>query len=102
MLPYKIRGAVILSSYMVDLKNFVSNDVNKNASILICHGKLDNVVPYELGLASYNVLHKNGYHALWLQYIIGHNVCKDLVNDLKNWFNDLLVKKEFKKVINTH
>lgn len=101
-LSYPIHGAVILSSYMVDLKKFISNSINKDATILVCHGKLDNVVPYELGLSSYNVLHKNGYHALWLQYLMGHSVCKDLINDLNNWFNDLLVKKEFKKVINTH
>jgi phospholipase/carboxylesterase len=101
-LNYKIRGAVILSSYMVDPNNFVINTINKNASILVCHGKLDDVVSYELGLSSYNVLHKNGYHALWMQYLIGHSVSKDLIHDLESWFNDLLVKKEFKKAIHSH
>ena len=96
-LPYKLLGAIILSSYLVKDKNLQINDINKKTSITICHGKLDNIVPYELGFASYNILKSYGYHSSWSQYPIGHNVSKEEVKDLSLWLNNLLVKKEFKK-----
>jgi phospholipase/carboxylesterase len=96
-LSYKIKGAVILSSYLVEDRNLINNDTNKKTPIFVGHGKLDNVVPYELGFGSYDILHKSGYHALWSQYSIGHNVSKDVIKDLNDWLNNLLVKKEFKK-----
>jgi len=88
--PHLLRGAIILSGYLPDTTLLESSNscVNVSTPILACHGKQDTVVPYSLGMATYEELKKLKLNVVWRSYTMEHTVSLDEVDDIALWIND--------------
>lgn len=86
-LPYKLAGAMALSTYMCvpDLLKTEQLTVNKATPVLFAHGLQDPVVPYSAGQHAFNTLKYAGYAAQWLEYRMEHSVCAQEVADLSRF-----------------
>ena len=84
-----IAGIMALSTYL-PLADTVEKEIseqNKNTSILIAHGTLDPVVPFNLALETQDTLNKLGYSSELKKYHMEHSVCPEEIDDISNWIN---------------
>jgi predicted esterase len=68
----KLAGIVALSSYLVLHDSFTQYlpkpEVNKQTPIFMAHGKIDQVVNFEIGKMTFDLLTKMGYNATMKVY----------------------------------
>lgn len=85
---YKIGGLMALSTYLPawdDFKNKIT-DINKNASILVCHGTHDQVLPEVLGKDLSIKLNDYGFNNEYKHYSgMQHSVCIEEIKDISNF-----------------
>lgn len=55
---------------------------NQNTPMLLTHGHQDEVLPYDLGLRSCEILKSWGYPVKWIAYAMGHHLCPDEIDDI--------------------
>ncbi len=82
-----LGGAIALSSYL-PLRELVSEASNReiqHTEIFMAHGTHDEVLPHELGVLSKDVLVHAGAQVKWYEYSMGHELCYELIQDLRNW-----------------
>ena len=63
---------------------------NKTIPILVCHGKQDEVLPLTMGKEGYDTLKSLDYNAEWREYDMAHCVCPQQIQDISNWFQQVL------------
>lgn len=87
-----LGGAIALSSYL-PLRKLVtqaSNQQIQHTEIFMAHGTRDEVLPHEIGELSKDVLLNVGAHVKWHEYPMGHELCFDLIQDLRTWILERL------------
>jgi phospholipase/carboxylesterase len=90
--PQKLAGAIGLSTY-VPLAGFVSNEkhqVNSKLPLFLAHGTQDNIVPYQFGKISYELLTKLDYPVTWKEYPIGHTVSAQEIENISQWVQTII------------
>ena len=85
-----IAGIMALSTYLplADIVEKEINEQNKNTPILIAHGTLDPVVPYQLAIDTQSTLTQLGFSTELKKYEMEHSVCADEIDDISNWINN--------------
>ncbi|MED7819563.1 MULTISPECIES: dienelactone hydrolase family protein [unclassified Francisella] len=85
---YKIGGLIALSTYLPAWDNFKNKitDINKNTSILVCHGTHDQVLPEVLGKDLSMKLNDYGFSNEYKHYSgMQHSVCIEEIKDISNF-----------------
>lgn len=87
-----LAGIIALSTYMCapDSLGVQKSEQNQNTPVFFAHGKQDEVVPLFLGNAAYQVMHSNGYNAVWNEYAMQHNVCLTEIQDVSAFIQQVL------------
>jgi phospholipase/carboxylesterase len=63
---------------------------NRATPILLCHGRRDTVLPFELGELARDSLRGLGYPVQWQAYPMGHDVCPAEIDDIAAWLAGVL------------
>ena len=85
-------GAIALSSYL-PLRKLVTEANSQqiqHTEIFMAHGTRDEVLPHEIGVLSKDVLLNVGAQVKWNEYSMGHELCYDLIQDLRAWILERL------------
>ena len=88
----KIAGVMALSTYLPLAESFGQERAQANGmtSIFMAHGTHDNVVPYEMGARSRDLLAQHGYSVEWHEYRMQHSVCLEEIADVGAWLKKVL------------
>jgi phospholipase/carboxylesterase len=88
----KLAGVMALSTYLPLPESFPSEatEDNRTTPIFLAHGTQDNVVPYEMGLRSRQLLEQQGYDVEWHEYPMAHSVALEEINDIGVWLKKVL------------
>ncbi len=86
--PKRLAGIVGLSTYMAGMSHFdaVAQKANQDIPILLAHGQFDDVLPWPLHQLSRSFLEQRGYSIDCHAYPIGHSVCLEEMQLLRDWF----------------
>jgi phospholipase/carboxylesterase len=82
-----LAGIIALSTYL-PLSHTVENEIhaaNRNISIFMAHGIVDNVISLNWSEGSRDRLKKLNYDIEWNQYNMAHTVSLEEIADLNNW-----------------
>jgi phospholipase/carboxylesterase len=87
-----LAGVLALSTYLPlrDRLAAEASDANRKTPILMCHGRLDPVVPLQMGQLSRDILLGQGYAVQWNEYAMQHALCAQELNDIAAWLQRLL------------
>ena len=90
--PHKLAGVMALSCYLPLAESFVQEATaeNRKTPIFMAHGTQDNVVSYEMGARSRDVLVQAGYDVEWHEYHMAHSVSLEEIHDIGAWFKRVL------------
>ena len=81
-----------LSTYL-PLADTLSDEISEDAvetPLFMAHGRQDEVIPYEIANESKEILINNNMDVHWHEYDMGHAVCPDEINDIRQWLTDTL------------
>lgn len=89
--PKPLGGIVALSGYLPAADKILENASAENFTtpIFIGHGQNDSVVPYSLGLKTFELLQANKYLAKLWTYPIAHSVNGEEIGDIAEWLKDI-------------
>ena len=90
----RLAGIVGMSGYLplAGTTNAERSDANALTPIFLGHGRHDNVVVHERGLASRDALRGLGYQVEWHEYPMAHSVCMEEIADLNAWLVKVLAR----------
>ena len=82
-----IGGVIALSSYLPlrELTTEINESRLQNIEILMTHGTHDDILPYEIGKLSKDVLLNVGANLDWREYSMGHQLCEPQIQDIRDW-----------------
>jgi len=85
--PQALAGILALSTYLPLAADLPAEAAaaNRAIPILMCHGRNDPIVPWELGRKSFEVLNAAGYAPQWLDWPMQHQVCAEEVVAISQW-----------------
>jgi phospholipase/carboxylesterase len=90
--PEQLAGIMILSAYLV-----LEDTIEKEASVanaqtpsLFCHGTEDAMVPFKGGQHAFEHTALTNKHVIWQEYPMGHEVCIEEIEDIRDWLHELL------------
>lgn len=88
----KLAGLLCLSGYLPLADKFAAerHSANQDTPIFMAHGTVDNVVPFQRGKASRELLQSLGYKIEWHEYLMQHSVCEEEIDDISAWFKRML------------
>ena len=90
--PQRLAGVMALSTYL-PLRDTLAKEAsiaNKDIPILMCHGKQDPVVPFELGDHSRKILEAQSYAVDFRTYNMPHSLCAEEVTDISTWLQKVI------------
>ena len=58
--------------------------------IFLAHGEYDQVIPFEFGKISKNLIEKVGFKVSWNSYPIEHSVSQQEISDIGLWLSEIL------------
>lgn len=89
--PKRLAGILALSTFLAE-GDALSSAATSNAQIpiLMCHGQHDSVLPMSLGKTSLATLKGAGYAVDWREYPMGHEVCREEIQDISVWLQKVL------------
>jgi len=95
-LPYKLAGAMALSTYMAVPQKLTAekNNLNLATPLLMNHGSHDDVVPFSAGQAAFQTMKHAGFNARWLDYRMAHTVCGQQVADISRFIQQQLMPNQ--------
>ncbi|PIA19596.1 acyl-protein thioesterase-1 [Coemansia reversa NRRL 1564] len=82
---YRLAGLAVLSAYLPIRQRILTRatDSSKHTPIFHGHGTADEIVLYQYGEMTHNVLKKSGYNVEFHSYEhMGHSTCEDEIRDL--------------------
>jgi len=85
--PEKLGGIIALSTYLC-LKSSLNTEMSAFATqtpVFMAHGQQDEVVLYDYGQQSMQILKAAGIPLSWHTYTMGHSVCPEETSDLRQW-----------------
>lgn len=66
------------------------NDANDDTPIFLAHGHQDDIVAYDLGATSRDILERWGYQVDWRAYHVGHQLCPEEITDISAYLERVL------------
>jgi phospholipase/carboxylesterase len=90
--PSQLAGVMALSCYLPLAESLAGEAAPENRAtpIFMAHGTDDNVVPYEMGLRSRDVLIELGYKVDWHEYPMQHSVSLPELEHIAAWLKRAL------------
>ena len=90
--PKRLAGVMALSTYLPLHENLATEAAadNRKIPVFMAHGTQDNVVAYQMGSRSRDLLVKEGYDVEWHEYPMPHSVCLEELGDLGAWLRKVL------------
>ena len=87
-----LGGILALSGYLPLHESLPAeaSAANLRVEILQAHGRRDDVVPYQLGHSTAELLRAAGYRVEWHEYAMAHQVCLEEVQEMGRWLNRVL------------
>jgi phospholipase/carboxylesterase len=87
----RLAGIMALSTYL-PLRDQLAEaaPVNSRIPILLCHGRNDPVLPFELAELSRDLLRARGYDVTFKEYPMQHQVCEPEIRDVADWLATVL------------
>jgi phospholipase/carboxylesterase len=94
--PKRLAGILALSTFLAEGDKLATGTARANAQIpiLMCHGRQDAVLPMSLGKSSLANLQRAGYTVEWREYPMGHEVCREEIQDISRWLQTVLVSAQ--------
>jgi phospholipase/carboxylesterase len=88
----RLAGLLALSTYLPFPARLAAEKSGANAGvpILMCHGRLDPVVPVGMGIEAREVLGAQGYPVEWHEYPMEHEVCAEELAVIRRWLRGVL------------
>jgi phospholipase/carboxylesterase len=88
----RLAGILALSTYLHDFSSTERelNDANLAIPIMMAHGTADPMIPIMRAATSRENLIRLGYDVRWFDYPMGHQVCLDEVEEVAQFFAELL------------
>lgn len=90
--PHTLAGIMALSTYLPHSTDLDSETTvaNRGLNIFMAHGNQDEVVAPEFGRTSCEKLNAAGYAVQWHDYVMGHSVCMEEIQDIRRWLIERL------------
>lgn len=90
--PHPLAGILALSTYLPLRATLAAEAAAANQAIpiLMCHGREDPIVPFELGRQSFDALTAAGFAPRWLDYPMQHTLCAEEVVHISRWLRQVL------------
>jgi phospholipase/carboxylesterase len=90
--PQRLGGILALSTYLPLAERLAAerSEANRDIPILMCHGRLDPMLPFSLGQESCAQLQRLGYAVAWREYLMHHEVCMEQIEDVGRWLRERL------------
>ena len=87
-----LGGVMALSTYLplAESLDREATDANRNTPIFMAHGMQDNVVAYQMGTRSRDILIERGYTVEWHEYPMQHSVCLEELAHIAAWLKRVL------------
>ena len=87
-----LGGIMGLSTYLPLSEKLAAEAgaANRGTPILLCHGRLDTVLPFQLGELARDSLRGLGYAVQWQAYPMGHEVSAAEIDDIGAWLARVL------------
>lgn len=84
-----LAGILVLSGYelLAGTREAESHEANRRTPLLVCHGRLDPMVPFEAGRLAHEVHAHPGRESRFLAYDMAHQVCAQELHDLRAWLH---------------
>ena len=88
----RLAGLLALSTYLPFPARLEAGKSAANADvpILMCHGRMDPVVPIVMGIEARDVLGAQGYAVEWHEYPMQHEVCAAELAETAKWLRGVL------------
>ena len=88
----RLAGLLALSTYLPFPARLEAEKSAANADvpILMCHGRMDPVVPIAMGTEARDVLTAQGYAVEWREYPMEHEVCGAELGETAKWLRAVL------------
>jgi len=88
----RLAGLLALSTYLPFPARLAAEKSGANAEvpILMCHGRMDPVVPVAMGIEAREVLSAQGYAVEWHEYPMEHEVCAAELAETAQWLRGVL------------
>lgn len=85
--PKRLAGLMGLSTYLPFPARLFDekSPANADVPVLLCHGRLDPVVPIGMGIEARDELKAQGYGVEWREYHMQHEVCAEEVAVIARW-----------------
>lgn len=90
--PKLLAGIMALSTYL-PLPDTLPDEISETAidtPVFMAHGRQDDVVAYEYGLQSKELLDENNIDVHWHEYDMGHAVCGEEIQHIRQWLTEIL------------
>jgi phospholipase/carboxylesterase len=87
-----LAGIMALSTYL-PLSTKAEHELTaagRATSVLMCHGRHDPVLVFELGTHSRDLLRAQGVSVEWREYPMAHEVSAAEINDISGWLRSRL------------
>ncbi len=90
--PTPLAGVMALSTYLPLERHAAAEitDAGRATPILMCHGRQDMTLTIDLGTTSRDGLRALGCTVDWQQYVMGHQVCGEEIEDISVWLRQRL------------
>lgn len=91
--PRRLAGVLAMSTYLPFPARLAAerSPANADVPILMCHGRMDPVVPIAMGLEARDALQALGYPVEWHEYPMQHEVCAPELAEVARWIRARLV-----------
>ncbi|VAW54649.1 Phospholipase/carboxylesterase family protein [hydrothermal vent metagenome] len=90
--PRTLAGIMALSTYL-PLPESTADEISETANeipIFMAHGRQDDVVAYEYGKQSMTQLESLEMEVHWHEYDMGHSVCLEEIQHIRQWLTEIL------------
>ena len=90
--PKPLAGIMALSTYL-PLPDTLADEISETAietPVFMAHGRQDEVVAYEHGIRSKELLDEYNIDVHWHEYDMGHAVCGEEISHIRQWLMDVL------------
>jgi phospholipase/carboxylesterase len=90
--PERLAGVMALSCYLPLAERFRAEAAaeNRDVPIFMAHGTEDGVVPYDMAVASRDLLLQQGHAVEWHEYPMAHSVCIPEIAHIGAWLSRVL------------
>lgn len=90
--PRPLAGIMALSTYL-PLPDTLADEISEAAAetaIFMAHGRQDDVVAYDYAKQSMARLETNSLEVHWHEYDMGHAVCLEEIQHIRQWLTEIL------------